>query len=217
MQRMSRHKSGFTLVEVAVIMPIAVLIIGAMIGTILYLTNVSLRTQGRSKLQVEVVTALDRMEQDVRNALEIKPSTSSEPLQIVALATDKDPIDITRRLINNSDCVPAVSGLAPANALKYTVTYRTQTGGGTTSLLRTVTLGSTSSCSSGNIANIWQKTGNETLIPGAKSVTIGVSLSSQGSSTGNNTAMINLSSERVIAGQSTTFSGSMYAKSVNVR
>lgn len=195
----------------------AVLIIGTMIGTILYLSNVSLRTQGRSKLQVEVITALDRMEQDVRNALEIKPSTSSAPLQIVALATDKDPIDISRRLINNADCIPASAGLVPANALQYTVTYHTQTSGGVTSLRRAVELGSTASCSSTNIANIWQKTGSETLIPNAKTVTIGVELSSVGSSTGNNTAIITLNSERNIAGRSTNFSGSMYAKSVNVR
>ena len=38
-------------------MPMAVLLIGAMIGTILYLTNVSLRTQGKSKQQVEVITS----------------------------------------------------------------------------------------------------------------------------------------------------------------
>lgn len=215
---MSRHKSGFTLVEVAVIMPIAVLIIGAMIGTVLYLSNVSLRTQGRSKLQVEVVTALDRMEQDVRNSLEIKPSTSAEPLKVVALATDRDPLDINRQLINNADCVPTSTGLTSADALKYTVTYHTQTSGGLTFLRRTVSLDISPLCSSTDIAKIWQKNGSsETLISGAKSIDMDVALSSQGSSVGNNTAIIELNSERNIAGRATSFSGSMYAKSVNVQ
>lgn len=97
-----RRRQGFTLVEVAVIMPMAVLLIGAMIGTILYLTNVSLRTQGKSKQQVEVITSLDRMEQDVRNAMSI--TMDGGQLKIVALATNKDPLNTDRQLINKGDC-----------------------------------------------------------------------------------------------------------------
>ena len=114
-----RRRQGFTLVEVAVIMPMAVLIIGAMIGTILYLTNVSLRTQGKSKQQVEVITSLDRMEQDVRNAMSI--TMDGGQLKIVALATNKDPLNTDRQLINKGDCSLATSGLTRANAVDVMV------------------------------------------------------------------------------------------------
>ena len=210
-----RRRQGFTLVEVAVIMPMAVLLIGAMIGTILYLTNVSLRTQGKSKQQVEVITSLDRMEQDVRNAMSI--TVVGWQLKIVALATNKDPLNTDRQLINKGDCSLATSGLTPADALQYTVTYQTQSSA--TSLIRTITVDySTSSCSTAALANVWQRTSSETFIAGAKSIFFDVVLSNDGTSfTGNNVAAIQLTSERMLAGQPVSFTGYMYAKSVNIR
>ena len=210
-----RRRQGFTLVEVAIIMPMAVLIIGAMIGTILYLTNVSLRTQGKSKQQVEVITSLDRMEQDVRNAMSI--TMDGGQLKIVALATNKDPLNTDRQLINKVDCSLATSGLTPADALQYTVTYQTQSSA--TSLIRTITVDySTSSCSTAALANVWQRTSSETFIAGAKSIFFDVVLSNDGTSfTGNNVAAIQLTSERMLAGQPVSFTGYMYAKSVNIR
>lgn len=212
-----RRRQGFTLVEVAVIMPMAVLLIGAMIGTILYLTNVSLRTQGKSKQQVEVITSLDRMEQDVRNAMSI--TMDGGQLKIVALATNKDPLNTDRQLINKADCSLATSGLTPADALQYTVTYQTQPSGALTSLIRTISVDySASSCSTAARANVWQRNGSETFIAGAKSIFFDVVLSNDGTSlTGNNVAAIQLTSERMLAGQPVSFTGYMYAKSVNIR
>ena len=212
-----RRRQGFTLVEVAVIMPMAVLIIGAMIGTILYLTNVSLRTQGKSKQQVEVITSLDRMEQDVRNAMSI--TMVGGQLKVVALATNKDPLNTDRQLINKADCSLATSGLTPADALQYTVTYQTQPSGAPTSLIRTISVDySASSCSTAARANVWQRNGSETFITGAKSIFFNVFLSNDGTSfTGSNVAKIELKSERMLAGRSTSFTGYMYAKSVNIR
>ena len=212
-----RRRQGFTLVEVAVIMPMAVLLIGAMIGTILYLTNVSLRTQGKSKQQVEVITSLDRMEQDVRNAMSI--TMDGGQLKIVALATNKDPLNTDRQLINKGDCSLATSGLTPADALQYTVTYQTQPSGALTSLIRTISVDySASSCSTAALANVWQRTSSETFIAGAKSIFFDVVLSNDGTSfTGNNVAAIQLTSERMLAGQPVSFTGYMYAKSVNIR
>lgn len=212
-----RRRQGFTLVEVAVIMPMAVLLIGAMIGTILYLTNVSLRTQGKSKQQVEVITSLDRMEQDVRNAMSI--TMDGGQLKIVALATNKDPLNTDRQLINKADCSLATSGLTPADALQYTVTYQTQPSGAPTSLIRTISVDySASSCSTAARANVWQRNGSETFIAGAKSIFFNVFLSNDGTSfTGSNVAKIELKSERMLAGRSTSFTGYMYAKSVNIR
>ena len=109
---MSHRKSGFTLVEIAILMPMIILMIGAMVGVILFLAKSSMRSQAKSKGQMEVLSSLSRMEQDVRNSVAIDSTSASSSTELVlsALATDKDPINTSRKLIKASDCSIATTG-----------------------------------------------------------------------------------------------------------
>ena len=205
MRRISRRKKGFTLVEVAVVMPMVVLMIGAMIGVIIFLSNSSLRSQGRSKLQVEVLSALDRMEQDIKTSTSLKNtgSTTSD-LTLTALATDMDPISPTRKLIRESDCAAVTTALLPSEALAYEVRY--QVSG--TSLIRTVTM--TKNCSSA-----WQKNGTQALIQNVTALTLSVVYPIT-SAASRDTASITLAADKLVGGQQVQFTGVMYARSTNI-
>lgn len=58
-------QKGFTLVEVAVIMPIAILVIGGLVGAIFAMTNNVLVTRADNNLVFNIQEALDKIETDV--------------------------------------------------------------------------------------------------------------------------------------------------------
>ncbi len=211
MQRSLRHSRGFTLIEIVIVMPMVILMIGAMIGVIIYLTNSSVKTQGRAKLQLDTLASLDRMEQDVKNSMQIKNATASttSDLTVVELATDKDPLDPTRKLIKASDCTVSATPLSSADALTYEVKYR-QSG---QNLVREVSFPSGCGATS---PGVWQKTGSETLIIGASSLLLQVSYPAATSSLGT-AVSIKLTAAKQISGQPVSFTGGMYARSTNIR
>ena len=192
----SSHKQGFTLVEVVVVLPMVVLLIGAMIASIMNLTASSLRSQERSQVQLDVLSALDRMERDIRASLDINPSSTSE-LRLTVLATDRDPLNPSRSLITASDCSVATSGLTPGDALTYEVVYR-KSG---SSLVRQVTMSKV--CSSA-----WQQPVTETLISDSPSTSLSIAYSSK-------SASITLGISRQAGGRSVSYEGTMFARSLN--
>lgn len=67
--RHTSRTSGFTLVELLVIAPLVILLIGALVGVIVHLSGSALRSQARVQLQLDVLSALDQIEQDVKLVL----------------------------------------------------------------------------------------------------------------------------------------------------
>jgi type II secretory pathway component PulJ len=61
-------ESGFTLVELAVAMPIMLVVVGGMVLVLTTLTHVSSQNQEKLTLQTEARSALNRMETEVRGA-----------------------------------------------------------------------------------------------------------------------------------------------------
>lgn len=59
------YQKGFTLVEVAVIMPIAILVIGGLVGAIFAMTNNVLVTRADNNLVFNVQDTLDKIESDI--------------------------------------------------------------------------------------------------------------------------------------------------------
>lgn len=202
MQRISpqiKHwQHGFTLVEVAIIAPVLILTIGAIVTIIVGLTSSSMQTTARAELQNDVLAALDRMEEDVRISTSI--SGVGSQLKLDGLATNKNPTDSTRLLIDKNTCLPATTGVLRANALQYTTTYSVASG----MLNRTTTLGG---CA-GNTANVWQNLGNELLLE-ANTVTLTTTMD------GTAAVQITLSAERTVAGETIRYTGKMYTRSLN--
>jgi len=205
MQRTSCHKKGFTLIELMVIIPIVILLIGALVGVILHLTNSSLRSQARSQLQLEVLSTLDRIEQDFKLSSEIDDS-SNTTLIFHNFATNKNPVDPSRKLIKQLDCSIASGGLAPSQALKYQTTYAISGK----SYIRKTQLPDCNWNSS-----VWQrdKDGTEEVL--IDNLTdIDVDITYIGDPT--NKIKVVLTASRKVAGNTVTYSGVMYVKSMNI-
>jgi Tfp pilus assembly protein PilE len=121
MHRMSVSKkhvgsSGFTLIEMLVVAPVAILAIGGFIALMVSMVGSVMITRDRNTLTYEVQDALDRIEQDTRLATQFHTTTNSLPspqgsndstaaftnsssLILSSFATDKNPRDISRQLI----------------------------------------------------------------------------------------------------------------------
>lgn len=79
-----RHSRGFTLVEILIIAPFAILLIGALIAMATQATTFSLCSYAKTRIQNDVLTALDLMEQDARISLNIRLD-STDQLDMTAL------------------------------------------------------------------------------------------------------------------------------------
>lgn len=117
---------GFTLVEVLIIAPIVVLVIGGFVGLMMALVGDVLLTRDQNVMAYETQDALDRIEQDTRIGTQFLDSsraltapqgkndgtgafTSSDSLIMGALATDRNPASPERQLIYYAD-QPAACG-----------------------------------------------------------------------------------------------------------
>ncbi len=198
----SRHRakqSGFTLIEMLVIAPVAILTIAAVIVAIIALSGSSMRTQAKAQLQNDVLVALDRMERDVR--LSEGLTVSGNDLEIVGLATDKNPFNEDRGLIKASDCSIVPDGTVVNQALKYDVVYKADGSG----VVREVSL--PSGCASTS-SNVWQEGDSEKLIDGAESTMVVQAF-------GADAVRIELSAKKTVSGEEISFTGTIYAKSIN--
>lgn len=110
---------GFTLVEVLVIAPMVLLVIGGFIALMVGMVGDVLSTRDQNTMTYEVQNALDRIEQDIRLSTDFLATTGSLPspqgsnnnfkgtaafannssLILTGLATDKNPVASDRKLI----------------------------------------------------------------------------------------------------------------------
>lgn len=72
-----KHSSGFTLVEMMVIAPVVILMIGTFIGLVVNLTGEVMSSRGQNMLTYSLQDALNRIEQDVKLSAAFLPSTAS--------------------------------------------------------------------------------------------------------------------------------------------
>ena len=208
MQPTLRTSPGFTLIEMLVVMPLVIILVGGLVAVIVQTTGTALRAQAKTQLQLDVLDALDRIEQDVRvsaSTTGIGDTTTSGQLALTNFATSKNPYDSTRSLIQRVGCSISAGGLPVADALTYQTLYAVS---GST-FTRSVTL---SDCATSN--NVWQKNNTETLI---KDATTSLSVSLSTADTTNDTVQVTLSSSRDIAGQTVSYTGKMYVRSLNMR
>jgi len=62
------QKNGFTIVEILIIAPVVILVIGAFISAIVFMTGNILASRGSTTLAYNIQDALNRIEQDVRSS-----------------------------------------------------------------------------------------------------------------------------------------------------
>lgn len=122
---MSKNKQGFTLVELLVVAPIVILVIGGFIGAIIAMTGSVLATRGANLLAYNIQDALNRIETDVRQSGAVldtnnfdptypqglndgatKFTTGTSTLVLNTYATDKNPTDADRKIILKTDSAP---------------------------------------------------------------------------------------------------------------
>lgn len=115
-----KPQSGFTLIEVLIIAPIVILAIGGFVGLMVTMIGEVLVTRDQSALTYETQSSLDRIEQDVRLSTQFLVTTGTQTapqgsdsnftgtaaftngansLLLSALATDKNPTDVSRWLV----------------------------------------------------------------------------------------------------------------------
>lgn len=201
----ARHK-GFTLVEMLVIVPMAVMIVGGLVTIIIYTTAATLRSQAYSQLQMEVNGALDRIEQDVRVSMKLAETTSGTgaTIKLESLATTQNPFSATRGLLKKADCQP-VGGdaVAVSDSLIYKTEYTTV---GDEFVRRT-----TYHCPSGaSDAYVWQLNhATERLIRGAQST---LSVEKVGSAT----LKVTLVAKKTVIGQEVAYTAEVQVRSLNI-
>jgi hypothetical protein len=116
----NQYSTGFTLVEVLIIAPIVVLVIGGFVALMMALVGDVLLTRDQNVMAYETQDALDRIEQDTRIGTQFLDTSrsltapqgsndgttafsSSNALIMGALATDKNPTSADRQLIYYAD------------------------------------------------------------------------------------------------------------------
>lgn len=206
MQRMLSHrKPGFSLVELVVVTPMIILLIGAVIGVTLYASTTALRANARAQLQNDVLSALGMIEQDILTSVSISTASPSQ-LVFDGLATDKNPLDNTRQLISNPpDCTVAASGIAASDTLVFLRTYRVEGD----ALVRETNF------NRGVCSEAWQTDGTEQLI---KNTSLELHLTYDalpGNPSRAGAVRATITGSRNIAGRSTNYTGTVYVTSIN--
>lgn len=209
-------KKGFTLVELVVVTPLIVVLIGAVVAVTIQASNSALRSQARSQLQNDVLLALDMMEQDIRLSRHIVRTTTTQ-LQLHNFATTTNPSDPDRQLIRQSNCATAKTGITPADA---TVFLRSYVISGASLIMTTNFNGrwcGGSQTTQGNRA--WQNHDPTVGAPIIKDASLTLTVTHDPVAPGltNSTgATVRLTARRTVAGQQVEYTGTLYAKSSNI-
>ena len=201
------QRSGFTLIEVLVVSPMIILMLGAVIAMIVNLSSSAMRSGAEASLQNDVLMALDRIEQDTKVSTDFSGSTSSQVV-LKSLATNKSPYDPDRKLISNSDCSVSEEGLASSSALKYTLSYRVSGS----RLERSPVF--PSGCAQTS-TNIWQSRESENLIDVGENGSITI-VTEPGGESAPTTLKVTITATKPVAGEDISFTGVIYAKSLNL-
>ena len=92
-----RRSAGFTLIEVLVVAPMVILMLGTIIAMLVNLSSSAMRASAQASLQNDVLAALDMIEQDVKLSTAITSGVNS--LTTTNLATSSNPLSANRHLI----------------------------------------------------------------------------------------------------------------------
>ena len=213
MPHTSRPKSGFTLVELVVVAPMVILLIGAVIAATVQVSISSLRSYGRSQLQYDILSALDAIEQDVALSTSISRSSTLQ-ISLDSLATNVNPLSPHRKLVKKDNCAAASDGINISEATVYNRRYRVVDG----SLVRDAQFGAERWCGGSQSAqgnSVWQRHNTpETLIKDA-SVTMNVSYiyTPGGPTTG---LTVELTGSRNVSGSPISYTGRLHVISNNI-
>ena len=217
MRSMLHLRRGFTLIEVMVIIPFAILLVGGLIAAAIGATSASLRSYGKTRLQSDVLAALDTMEQDARISLNIKVTSTNE-LVMEALATDKNPLDNARSLVNSTSCAPMTTVASVTDATTYKLSYKYDSA--TSSLSRAGDF--TGSWCGGTQAtqgnSVWQRHNQPEKIIQDAEVTMALSDFNviDSSALLASAVKVTLTATRVVGGEDITYTDSLYIRSANL-
>lgn len=199
MRSMSLTKKGFTLVEMVVVMPMVILLIGTLVAAIIFTTTRGLQSQGRAQLQLDVLTAIDRIEQDVKLSVD-RDISDDQVVHLTNLATTRNPLSPDRQLISADSCTVASGVTDVDEALQYQIRYHATES----SYVRTTEL---SDCTSSSA--VWQTDLEEVLISNAE-VDITIEYLSR------DAMRIELTASRDVAGQTLSYTGRLFVRSINI-
>lgn len=202
-----RRSAGFTLIEVLVVAPMVILMLGTIIAMLVNLSSSAMRASAQASLQNDVLAALDMIEQDVKLSTAISSGTNS--LTTTNLATSSNPLSASRHLINKDSAPCSVAdNISLDQTLSYVTTYRVDTASTPKKVLREVAIAPPSGCTLA-----WQRGDATTLLD----------LGSTGEYTltsimdGTKAVTVTLTATRKVAGEELSFTGVLYAKSLNIQ
>lgn len=195
--------TGFTLVEVLVAAPIALLAIATLVVTIVSMTGSTIRHQAHAQLQYDVLAALDRIEEDAEIAADIK-GMSSTLIDFDSFATSSHPFNPDRQLYNRNTCGALDTVVDRDEALLYSIRYQITNG----KLVREPKLDH--GCESTHVM-LWMKTGPATLID-----TKGGSLQMVVSRPTSTSLSVTLTAKRTVSGEEIRYTGSTTVKLQNM-
>lgn len=207
------RNKGFTLVEVLVIAPIVILVLSAIVALVVSSTGSSLRSSARSQLQYDVLSALDRIEADMK--LSKKVVVYSNSLYFASLATDRNPLDGNRKLIHKDSCQPIDDRVSDDIVGHYSTVYWIANG----SLERYAKYGTGASLDFSNMngcennrSAIFQHPLTREALVGGNGTIASIAFSSSGDG-----VEVKLTARRQVAGEEVSFTGHLYVESLNVQ
>lgn len=201
MRYISHRDVGFTLVEVLVVAPIVILVLSAIVAIIINIAGASMISTAQLQLQHEVQTVLDEIENDVKLSVETGVDTPGV-MALKVIATDKNPLNRDRNLIDKTNCRVADSAIESSSALIYSLKYTTHGN----ALKRQATF---SECK--NSTTPWRRhLETEVLIRDAHEVMLTAKKLS------NAMLGITLRVKRMVAGQEIHYTGTLRVKSINI-
>ncbi len=203
MSHMSTRSKGFTLVEMLVVVPLAILVVGGLVTIIFYTATTALRSQVRAQLQLDVLAALDTIEQDVRLSLNTGETIiSPAEIKLTSLATSSSNYNPDRKLIQ-PNCHVGAAPVAISDAKKYKTRIYIEDK----KLKRQTEY---TGCTSGS--HIWQLSSGSAVVilDNAKEVSLDITRIDPG------TLKVLLSATRQVVGQDVTYQGEMFVRSINI-
>ena len=199
----ANKQRGFTLVEMLVIIPVVIIVVTGLVVAIVSTTGSSMVVTARSQLQHEVLTALDRIEADVKLSLQLSGS-SAQRVVLSNLATSRNPFSADRELIQRSNCKAVTSAVAVSDALQYQTTYFVSPEN---KLIRRTDY----SCGGASDEAVWQIAGDEEkVLQDVKQLSLTVT------KVGNDALKVQIAATRHVAGRDIEFTGEVFVRSINI-